>query len=74
MTVMPLHEPDATGYVCFGAMNPAVPQVPDVSRDAVTAGEWMLNGRNALQRPMSSLATDYRTTAGEMAANAHTRS
>ena len=46
------------------------PPVPDISRDAVTAGEWMLNGRNALQRPMSSLATDYRTTAGLLAANA----
>ena len=49
-----------------------VPTVPDVSRDAVTAGEWMLNGRNALQRPISSLATDFRTTAGAMAANAAT--
>jgi hypothetical protein len=48
------------------------PAVPDVSRDAVTAGQWMLNGRNALQRPMNSLATDYRTTAGDMAANAAT--
>jgi hypothetical protein len=48
------------------------PPVPDVSRDAVTAGEWMLNGRNALQRPIESLATDYRTTAGAMAANAAT--
>jgi len=48
------------------------PPVPYVSRDAVTAGEWMLNGRNALQRPISSLATDYRTTAGDMAANAAT--
>jgi hypothetical protein len=48
------------------------PPVPDVSRDAVTAGEWMLNGRNALQRPISSLATDFRTTAGVMAANAAT--
>ncbi len=48
----------------------SVPAVPHVSRDAVTAGEWMLNGRNALQRPMDSLATDYRTTAGTMAANA----
>ena len=48
------------------------PPVPDVSRDAVTAGEWMLNGRNALQRPITSLATDYRTTAGAMAANAAT--
>lgn len=48
------------------------PPVPDVSRDAVTAGEWMLNGRNALQRPISSLATAYRTTAGDMAANAAT--
>jgi hypothetical protein len=48
------------------------PPVPDVSRDAVTAGEWMLNGRNALQRPITSLATDFRTTAGVMAANAAT--
>lgn len=48
------------------------PPVPDISRDAVTAGEWMLNGRNALQRPISSLATAYRTTAGDMAANAAT--
>ena len=50
----------------------SMPRVPDVSRDAVTAGGWMLNGRNALQIPMSSLATDYRTTAGDMAANAAT--
>jgi len=50
----------------------SVPRVSDVSRDAVTAGGWMLNGRNALQRPTSSLATDYRTTAGDMAANAAT--
>lgn len=50
----------------------AVPAVPDVSRDAVTAGEWMLNGRIALQRPMDVRATDYRTTAGDMAANAAT--
>lgn len=48
----------------------SVPAVPDLSRDAVTAGEWMLNGRNALQRPIASLATDYRITAGDMAANA----
>jgi hypothetical protein len=50
----------------------SAPPVPDVSRDAVTAGEWMLNGRNALQRPIYSLATAYRTTAGDMAANAAT--
>jgi hypothetical protein len=50
----------------------AVPALPDVSRDAATAGEWMLNGRNALQRPMDSRATDYRTTAGDVAANAAT--
>jgi hypothetical protein len=49
-----------------------VPAVPDVSRNAATAGEWTLNGRNALQRPMDSLATDYRTTAGDLAANAAT--
>jgi hypothetical protein len=50
----------------------SVPPVSDLSRDAVTAGGWMLNGRNALQRPISSLATDYRTTVGDMAANAAT--
>ncbi|MDP9320397.1 MAG: hypothetical protein M3P16_04790 [Chloroflexota bacterium] len=50
----------------------AIPAAPDVSRNAVTAGEWMLNGRNALQRPMDSRATDYRTTAGDFAANAAT--
>ena len=32
----------------------------------------MLNGRNALQRPMDSRATDFRTTAGAFAANAAT--
>jgi len=50
----------------------SLPPVPDISRDAVTAGEWMLNGRNALQRPIDSHATDYRTTAGDLAANAAT--
>ena len=50
----------------------AVPAAPDVSHDAVTADRWMLNGRNALQRPIDSRATDYRTTAGELAANAAT--
>ena len=49
----------------------AVPApIPDLSRDAVTAGDRTLNGRNALQRPIGSLATDYRTTAGDLAANA----
>jgi hypothetical protein len=48
----------------------AVPSVPDVSRDAVSSGVWTLNGRNALQRPIDSLATDYRTIAGEVATNA----
>jgi hypothetical protein len=47
-----------------------VPSVPDVSRDAVSSGVWTLNGRNALQRPIDSLATDYRTIAGEVATNA----
>ena len=45
---------------------------PDASRDPVTAGEWTLNGRNALQRQVDSRASDYRTTAGAMAANAAT--
>lgn len=48
----------------------AAPAMPDVSRDPVSAGEWMLNGRAALQRPMDSRATDYRTTVGDMATNA----
>jgi len=48
----------------------SVPSVPDVSRDAVSSGVWTLNGRNALQRPIDSLATDYRTIAGEVATNA----
>jgi len=50
----------------------SIPTVPDISRNAVTAGEWMLNGRNALQRPIQSRATDYRTFAGDLAANAAT--
>jgi hypothetical protein len=50
----------------------AVPAMPDVSRNAATTGEWMLNGRNALQRPMDSRATDYRMTVGDTAANAAT--
>ncbi len=48
----------------------SLPTVPDVSRDAVSSGEWTLNGRNALQRPIDSLATDYRTIAGDLATNA----
>ena len=28
MMVMPLHEPCATGYVCFGAIRPDCPQLP----------------------------------------------
>ena len=48
----------------------AVPPLPDLTRDAVSSGEWTLNGRNALQRPIDSLATDYRTIAGELATNA----
>ncbi len=50
----------------------SVPTVPDISRDAVTASGWMLNGRNAFQRPISSQFADYRTTAGDLAANAAT--
>ena len=50
----------------------APPPIPDLSRDAATGGDRTLNGRNALQRPIQSLATDYRTTAGDLAANAAT--
>jgi hypothetical protein len=50
----------------------SVPAVPDISRDAAIAGDWVLNGRNALQRPIDSRATDYRTTVGDMATNAAT--
>ena len=59
----------------FGASLAAVssaPGLPETSRDAVAAGEWVLNGRIALQRPIDSRATDYRTIAGDMAANAAT--
>jgi len=48
----------------------AAPAVPDISRDAVSSNEWTLNGRNALQRPIDSRATDYRTIAGDLATNA----
>lgn len=44
--------------------------LPDLSRDAASAGEWELNGRIAAQRPIDSRATDYRTVAGDLAANA----
>ena len=54
----------------FGASIASVSPAAEVSRDAVSAGEWMLKGRTALQRPIDSLATDYRTTAGDLAANA----
>lgn len=50
----------------------ATPPMPDVSHDAAVSGEWVLNGRNALQRPIDSRATDYRTTVGDLAANAAT--
>ena len=57
----------------FGATLASIsPGLPDASRDAANAGEWMLNGRLALQRPIESRATDYRTTAGDLAANAVT--
>jgi hypothetical protein len=56
----------------FGGSIAWVSPVPDVSRDPAAAGEWMLNGRTALQRPMASRATDYRTIAGDIAANAVT--
>lgn len=62
----------------FGASITSLVPVPgsdgqgDPSRDAVSAGQWMLNGRTALQRPIDSRATDYLTTVGELAANAAT--
>jgi hypothetical protein len=48
----------------------ATPTTADAFRDAVSSGEWTLNGRNAFQRPIDSRATDYRTIAGEVATNA----
>lgn len=48
----------------------SAPTVPGSSRDAVSSDEWTLNGRNALQRPIDSRATDYRTIAGDLATNA----
>jgi len=48
------------------------PAVPDVSRDAVSADGWMLDGRRALQRPIDARATDHQTTAGDLATTAAT--
>ncbi len=50
----------------------AASDVPDVSRDPAVTGTWVPNGRIAFQRPMVTRATDYRTTAGDIAANAAT--
>ena len=54
----------------FGASVTSVSPVTDFSRDTVSAGVWMLNGRTALQRPMDSRAADSRLMAGEDADNA----
>lgn len=45
---------------------------PDVSRDAVSAGQWTLNGRAAFQRPIGSRTTDRLDPVGDGAANAAT--
>ena len=50
----------------FGASIASVAPAPDVSRDAVTAGEWTLNGRTALQRPIVSRAADYRIAGDDL--------
>lgn len=56
----------------FGSSLVSVQTMPDGTRDAAQAGEWVLNGRAALQRPIDSRATDYRTIAGDIAVNAAT--
>ena len=56
----------------FGASLASVETMPDGTRDAAQAGAWVLNGRAALQRPIDSRATDYRTMVGDLAANAAT--
>ena len=63
-----------SAFLFVGAVTSAqaAPALPDVSRNATAAGEWTLNGRNALQRPIDSRATDYRAIAGEVADNAAT--
>lgn len=48
----------------------AIPVMPDDPRDPARSGQWTLNGRAALQRSIPSRATDYRTTAGDVATNA----
>ena len=50
----------------FGASIASVAPAPDVSRDAVTAGEWTLNGRTARQRPIVSRAADYRIAGDDL--------
>lgn len=59
-----------SAFLFSAAMPVAAPQLPDASRDPVSQSEWTLNGRIALQRPIDSRATDYRTIAGDGAANA----
>lgn len=63
-----------SAFLFVGAVSAAqaAPALPDVSRNAAATGEWTLNGRNALQRPIDSRATDYRATAGEVAENGAT--
>ena len=50
----------------------AVPAVPDVTRDAALSAARVLNGRLAYQPPIDPHAADFRTTAGEGAANGAT--
>jgi len=61
-----------SAFIFAGAVTPAgaVPATTDASRDAVTAGEWTLNGWNAYQPPDAGRVTDYRIVVGGIAANA----
>ena len=54
----------------FGSSITSVSPVTDLSQDTVSTGVWMLNGRTALQRPMSSRVADTRLSAGDDADNA----
>ena len=54
----------------FGASVTSIAPATDFSQDTVSTGMWMLNGRTALQRPMSSRVADARLTAGDDADNA----
>lgn len=61
-----------SAFLFVGAVGAAqaAPAGPDVSRNAAAAGEWILNGRLAFQRPISSQVSDHRDSGDGVASNA----